>query len=102
MKTATLARSGVRDYLESLNGKFFVVEFIKRTTGELRKLQATTNLTSHLKGGEASYDAKEKGLLVVIDLQAAKKNPDRAFRSIPLENVLVIRANGVTLTITDN
>jgi hypothetical protein len=90
----------IRDFLISLNGKMFGVSFTKRSTGELRKMLATTNFVSKLKGGEAAYDAKEKGLLVVLDVIANRKNPERAIRSIPLDSVLTIKAKGVEYTIT--
>ena len=94
--TAQIEREGVEDFLRSLNGKMFSVVFTKRTTGEVRKLLATTNYASKLKGGEASYDAKAKGLLVVLDVVASKKTPERAIRSIPLDAVSEIHANGET------
>ena len=95
-----LKQDEIRDFLTNLNGKMFSISFTKRSTGELRKMLATTNFVSKLKGGQASYDAKEKGLLVVLDVIANRKNPERAIRSIPLDAVLVIKANGVEYTIT--
>jgi hypothetical protein len=90
---ATLKETEVRDFLESLNGKMFGVDFIKRSDGTLRKMLATTNYESHLAGGEAKYDSKAKGLLVVWSLDS------KGFRSIPLNNVQVIRAKGQVFTI---
>ena len=47
-----------RDAVLSLvnDGKFFGVEFIKRTTGELRQMQARIGVTKHLKGGTKKFD----------------------------------------------
>lgn len=84
----TIERAGVYDYLRGLNGKFFTVVFTKRTTGEVRKMRATTNYAKHLKGGTLGYDPKEKGLIPVWDLEA------KAFRSIPTDSVTEIHANG--------
>jgi hypothetical protein len=95
MSEQTLKRESVGDFLKSLNGKFFTVEFIKRTSGERRVMRATTNYESLLKGGEAKYNFDEKKLLPVRDLEA------QAFRSIALDAVLVIRANGNIYNITD-
>ena len=92
---ATLKRDSVRDFLQSLNGKFFTVEFIKRSTGEKRVMTCTTNYASHLAGGDAAYDAKAKQLLPVWD------TVNKGFRSIPTNSVLVIRAKGETYTIED-
>lgn len=91
----TLKRENVHQFLRALNGKFFTVEFIKRTTGELRVMTATTNYESKLAGGEAAYDFDEKKLIPVWDM--AKQG----FRSIPTDAVLVIRANGEEYKVTD-
>jgi hypothetical protein len=89
----TLKADEVEQFLRSLNGKFFTIEFVKRTTGEVRKMTATTNYQSKLAGGEATYDFTEKKLIPVWDL--AKQ----AFRSIPLDAVLTINAKGDTYKI---
>jgi hypothetical protein len=91
----TLKRDAVGEFLHALKGKFFVVEFVKRSTGEKRVMNATTNYQSHLAGGEATYDFAEKKLIPVWDL--GKK----AFRSIPLDSVLTIKANGKTFSVTE-
>lgn len=91
----TIQRSQVRDYLTSLNGKFFTIQFIKRSNGELRTMNCTTNYRSHLAGGEPAYDAKAKNLLPVWDLKA------KGFRSIPLEGVLCITSGGLTIEVVD-
>mgnify|MGYP006273575019 CR=1 FL=1 len=83
-----LERARVYDLLQSLNGKFFTVVFTKRSTGEVRKMRATTNYAKHLKGGTLNYDAKQKSLIPVWDLDK------KAFRSIPTDSVTEIHANG--------
>jgi len=75
------------------NAREFTVEFIKRSTLELRVMKATTNYAEHLKGGELPYDTVEKGLLPVWDLEK------QAFRSIPLDSVVVIKVQGKTYLI---
>lgn len=84
----TLERTQVSEFLRSLNGKFFTIEFIKRTTGENRVMRATTNYQSKLKGGTLNYDATEKQLIPVWDLDK------KQFRSIPTDAVLRISALG--------
>lgn len=90
----------LRDFLTSLDGKMFGIEFIKRTDGSRRKMLATTNFVSKLKGGQATYDSKAKNLLVVLDVIANRTTPDRAIRSIPLDSVLSVKAKGETYFIT--
>ena len=84
----SLKADEVEQFLRSLNGKFFTIEFVKRTTGEVRKMTATTNYQSKLAGGDATYSFTEKKLIPVWDLGK------QAFRSIPLDAVLTIKANG--------
>ena len=93
--TKQLQRTEVRDFLQGLRGKFFTVEFIKRSTNELRVMNCTTNYQSKLAGGDAAYDFKAKQLLPVYDLQK------KAFRSIPLDAVLVIRVKGDSFEVID-
>lgn len=65
-------------------GRFFSIEFIKRTTGEHRKMNARIGVTKHLKNGLQPYDPTSNGLRVVFDTQK------REYRSVPLENVIRI------------
>lgn len=81
-------------FIAAQNHTFFTVCFIKRTTGEERIMEASTNYKSLLKGGEAAYDAISKGLLVVRDREKG------AIRSIATESILWIRANGEQLEVT--
>lgn len=96
----TLTRDKVLDTLLDTHGGFFNVVFVKRTTGETRKMLATLNIKSALKGGQAKYDHKAKNLLVVRDVAKTKEGV-APIRSIPLENVLEITTNGVSYTIVD-
>jgi len=73
--------------------KEFTIEFVKRSTLEVRVMKATTKYAEHLKGGELKYDTIEKGLLPVWDLEK------HAFRSIPLDSVVVIKVQGKTYDI---
>lgn len=72
--------------------RFFTVTFIKRTTGEERVMLARLGVTAHLAGGELPYDAIKKRLVTVWDVQK------KAYRNIPLENILSIKTKGVTYT----
>jgi hypothetical protein len=85
-----MEKAKVHEFLRSLKGKFFTVEFIKRSTGEVRIMRATTNYESKLAGGDLGYDANEKALIPVWDLEK------KAFRSIPTDSVLRIVALGNT------
>jgi hypothetical protein len=96
METVELTRGQIHNFLRSLNGSFFSVDFIKRTTGELRTMRATTNYKSKLVGGVLKYDADEKKLIPVWDMDK------KAFRSIPTDSVLVIRAKGAEIKVIED
>ena len=70
------------------DGQIFTVEFIKRTTGDLRKLNCRIGVNKHLKGGKVAYNATEKQLLTVFDMTA------NGYRSIPLEGIQRVSVGG--------
>lgn len=91
----TVTPEEVENILRDTRGGFFTVVFIKRGDGSVRTMHATLNLKSALKGGEAKYDHKSKGLLVVRDMDATRANGNvDAIRSIPWDNVTQIHAHG--------
>lgn len=70
------------------NGRFATVVFVKRSTGELRRMRFRTGVKRYLAGGDPSYDAGNRGLLVVYDLDRGD------YRSIPSEGVVELRCGG--------
>jgi hypothetical protein len=93
--TKQLQRAEIRPFIEGLRGKFFTIEFIKRSNGELRVMNCTSNYQSKLAGGDAAYNFGEKQLVPVWDLQK------KGFRSIPLDSVLRIRFAQETYEVTE-
>jgi hypothetical protein len=81
----------LRDVLKDSEGRIFSVEFIKRTTGELRKMTARLGVTKHLQGGSKRFSDIEKQLITVFDMEK------HAYRSIPLENIIKISINGLEI-----
>mgnify|MGYP000021997382 CR=1 FL=1 len=75
------------------DGKIFHVEFIKRSTGELRKMRCRLGVTKHLKGGGKAYSAKAKKLLTVFDMEA------KGYRSIPIEGICSLQVGGQQFSI---
>lgn len=91
----TVTPEEVESILRATRGGFFTVVFVKRTTGDVRTMHATLNYKNALKGGDSAYDHKEKGLLVVRDMDATRANGNvDAIRSIPWGNVTQIHAHG--------
>lgn len=76
-------------FLRASEGQIFNVEFIKRTDGQLRKMNARIGVVKHLKGGTKKYDDTAKKLLTVFDMAKA------AYRSIPLDSITYAKVNGV-------
>src|SRR5574343_645570 len=71
----------VRAALNSTKGRIFEVEFIKRSTGELRKMTARMKVTKYLKGGTQPYKPKEHNLITVFSMA------DKGYRNISVENI---------------
>lgn len=83
----------VKTLIEQSKGKFFTVTFIKRTTGEVRVMNARLGVKKGLTGGGAVYNAAEKNLLTCYDI--TKKE----YRTINLDAVLTVKVNGLTFNI---
>ena len=78
-----------RAMIQQTKGKFFTVQFVKRTTGEVRKMNCRIGVSKGVTGTGKTYDPEEKGLVTVWDTQA--KN----FRSINLDGIISITSQGV-------
>jgi hypothetical protein len=68
------------------DGKIAGVTFIKRSDGSLRHMLCRTGVRKGVTGRGAAYDPASKGLLTVFDMEK------EAFRTIPAENVVEVRA----------
>ena len=82
--------------LES-NGKILGLEFIKRTTGEVRTGAfriGVVRVKGDLGSGRA-YDPSDYGLVTVWDMA-------KGYRSIPVEGLLAVTHAGVRHIITDS
>jgi len=69
----------------------FIVEFIKRSTGEKRVMKCKKDISDLCKGGTAKYHASSQWLILVRDVE---KN---AIRTIPRENILSLQIGDVKL-----
>jgi len=69
-------------------GKFVSILFVKRTTGELRKMLCRTGVKKHLQGGTMKYNPREHGLLTVFDMIK------REYRSVPVEGLQRVMVRG--------
>ena len=87
-RNRTMSNLPPAELLESLNdGKFFYVEFIKRSNGELRKMTARSGVFKDIIGTGLSYDPVKHNLMTVWDTQA------NGYRSIPVDSIVYLRAH---------
>ena len=78
----------VSEFIRIVGNKFFTVEFVKRTTGEVRVMNGRLRVQKHLKGGDKAYNFSEKNLVSVYDVQK------RGYRAVPMESVIRLKAGG--------
>ena len=72
---------------ETANKRIFSVTFIKRSTGEVRKMNARRDVRKGVKGVGLAFEPSEKNLLTVYDMKK------KGFRHINLNEVLEFTAN---------
>lgn len=79
-----------QEYVRDLVGNtIFTVDFFKRSTGELRRMNCRLGVRPKTQGrGGPRYDARAHDLVNVYDVQI------REYRAVPLENIVEIRARG--------
>lgn len=78
----------VQDLLrETSNKKIFTVTFRKRTTGELRTMNAMRGVRKGVSGEGLPFDPSEKNLLTVYDMKK------RGHRFVNLNDVISFTAN---------
>ena len=79
----------VRAALKACGGRVFQIEFIKRTTGELRKMNARLGVSKNVTGKGLAFNPKSNNLIVCWDMQKG------AHRMISVENIKKIKLNGI-------
>lgn len=98
-----IPRREVRKTLAELkNGTIYSVTFIKKD-GSLRVMNSIKGTHKGVTGEGLKFDAEEKGLLPVYDLQLARqKNPEnKCWRMVNLETVQSICINKEIFEIAD-
>ena len=88
-RVITINKDIARDIVSGYKGnQFFTVSFVKRGDGSLRKMNCRKGVHKEVTGEGIKYDPESKGLVCVRDVQA------RAYRMIPLENIVSINITG--------
>ncbi len=88
----TLNRSKVERLVDTIRSEagstIFRVQFIKRTTGEVRTMLCRFGVGRGIVGTGMAYDPLGEGLLTIYDVQRG------GWRSIPLENIISLQIRG--------
>ena len=85
-----ISREKAREKLLSAKDTMFSVVFIKRTTGEVRRMLCRTGVKKYLSGGELKFVPIRKGLLSVYDMQS------KGYRFINLETLVSFKLGGIS------
>jgi len=101
MTTSYITASDVPMVLANTKGGFFSVEYIARTTGERKTMNATLHYKGATVGGSSSYNATEKRLTIVRDLNATRRG-ERPIRSLAWEGVRRITFNKMVYIVVDD
>jgi hypothetical protein len=80
------------EVLESMNGTFFSVSFIKRSDGSFRKMHCRKGVKKYITGEGLKYNPSEQGLLPVWEV-------NKGYKMIPLSNVTSFNAHGAEFVV---
>lgn len=84
-----MAITNIKGYIESLNGKFFTVKFIKKD-GSTRTMNARTGVVKYLKGGKSLNSNPYH--IVVFDMAT------KGYRTVDLSTVFEIHSQNTVHT----
>ena len=76
------------DLIKGSRGRVFGVQFIKRSTGEVRKMSARTGVSKYVTGEGLKFSPSKKNLIAVFDMNK------QGYRMINLEGLTSLRING--------
>ena len=83
-------------------GTGFGVEFIKRTTGETRKMNCRLDVKKYLVGGELKYNPADYDLIPVWDVNVAKAEGGReGYRMINATGIIRLTVSGVSYEVEE-
>jgi len=99
-----ITRQEAKSKIESLsNGTIYSVTFVKKD-GTLRLMNSIKGTKRGVKGVGLKFDASEKGLIPVYDIQLAKKdpeNPDKAWRIVNVNTLTEVVINKEKFEVID-
>lgn len=99
-----ITRLQAKTMLEELkNGTIYSVTFEKKD-GSVRLMNSIKGTRKGVKGVGLKFDAEERGLIPVYDIQLAKKdpnNPDKAWRMVNVQTLTEMCVNKEKFEIVD-
>ena len=96
-----IPRIEVREKLSNLkNGTIYSVTFVKKD-GSIRVMNSIKGTHKGVTGGGLKFDADEKGLIPVYDLQLARKGEaeNKCWRMVNINTVQSISVNHETFSV---
>lgn len=93
-----VSQDALAQLITECTDQFFQVTFIKRTTGEVRHMNARQGVHKYTTGGTLKYTPSEKRLVGVWDRNC--EDPAKAYRMIPLDGLLEATINGQHYVVT--
>jgi hypothetical protein len=94
MKTISVRRKDLKNFLKGTGGKFFGVTFVKKD-GSLRKMNARVGVKKYLKGGENKVEAPDRPYVTVFDVHK------KGYRTVNVDTVQEVHYNGLNIKIED-
>lgn len=88
---------------EMKNGTIYSVTFVKKD-GSIRVMNSIKGTSKGVKGVGLKYDAEDRGLVPVYDIQLAKKdpaNPEKAWRMVNINTVTKVCINKENFEVED-
>ena len=88
---------------EMKNGTIYSVTFVKKD-GSVRLMNSIKGTSKGVKGVGLKYDAEDRGLVPVYDIQVAKKdptNPEKAWRMININTITNVCVNKESFEVED-
>ena len=83
-------------------GTVFGVEFIKRTTGEIRRMNCRIDVKKYTVGGELPYSPAEYNLIPVWDVNLGKNGGGKeGYRMINAEGITKLTVGGESYEVGD-
>ena len=79
--------------IKGSKGRVFGVQFIKRSTGEVRNMSARTGVAKYVTGEGLKFSPSKKNLIAIFDMNK------QGYRMINLEGITSLRMNGSVMEV---